>query len=200
MHAEVAVSVMEGVMKVLAAMSALILTCAPAAAGPIVDAAARAEALQAEGKTIEALDALNEAEAALWEASPIAFRNVTLVDSFEGYGEYEKSADAAFEPDEKATVYVEPVGFGYGGSTEQPSVDFSFDFAIENTTGQIIAEGRDAFTFSNEVRPNRRDVGIGLTFTVPYVRPGEYKAVFTVRDQNSEKTSAFEVPFTVTEP
>lgn len=187
-------------MKFLAALSAIVLTCVPAAAGPVADAAARAEALQAEGKTVEALDALKEAEAALWEASPLAFRKVALVESYGGYGEYDERAETSFKPDEKATVYVEPVGFGYGGSPDQPSVDINVDFAIENDTGQIIAEGRDAFKFSNAVWPNRRELGIGLSFTVPYVRPGEYKAVFTVRDQNSQKTGTFEVPFTIAAP
>jgi hypothetical protein len=39
-----------------------------------------------------------------------------------------------------------------------------------------------------------------LSFAVPYIRPGEYKAIFTVRDQNSSKSGEFEVPFTITEP
>ena len=33
-----------------------------------------------------------------------------------------------------------------------------------------------------------------------FLRPGEYKAAFTVRDQNSDKTGTFEVPFTVALP
>ena len=57
----------------LSLVGALLLGSA-AAAGPVVDAATEAEALQAEGKTVEALDALNGAIGALWDESPLAFR------------------------------------------------------------------------------------------------------------------------------
>jgi hypothetical protein len=39
-----------------------------------------------------------------------------------------------------------------------------------------------------------------LTFGVPFLRPGDYKAIFTVHDQNSDKTGTFEVPFTIALP
>jgi hypothetical protein len=39
-----------------------------------------------------------------------------------------------------------------------------------------------------------------LSFQVPYVRPGDYIARFTIRDQNSAKTGSFDVPFTVAAP
>ena len=55
-------------------------------AGPIVDAATRAEALQAQGKTAEALQALDAAAEAICGAGPLAFGNVVIVDSSEGYG------------------------------------------------------------------------------------------------------------------
>ena len=182
-------------MKFLAAMSALLLTCAPAWAGPVADAAARAEALQAEGKTIEALDALNEAADAIWEASPLVFRKVALVDSTG-----DERADPTYKPDEKVTIYVEPVGFGYGQSGDDATIDLDADMAIENATGQVITETKDAFQFSSKTRPNRRDFSLSMSFPAPYIRPGDYKAVITLRDRNSQKTGTFEVPFTVAAP
>lgn len=162
-----------------------------ALAGPVVDAATRAEALQAEGKAIEALDALDAAMDKLCDASPLAFRKVVVVDSSEGFGVYSERINKIFKPDEKLLVYVEPVCLGEGANG---ALGFKADLAIENMTGQILGEAKDVFSISTS---KRRDLSTTLSFGVPYLRPGEYKAAFTVRDQNSDKTGTFEVPFTI---
>ena len=171
-----------------------------AAAGPIVDAAEEAEALNARGKTVEALEALDKAVDAIWRESPLAFREVLLVNSSGGYGIYEERADRTFRPDEKMMIYVEPVGFGYGGSSASATIDFKADLAIENTTGQVLGESRDIFSLSTPSQPGKREFSMTLTFGAPFLRPGDYKAVFTVRDENSDKSGSFEVPFSIALP
>jgi hypothetical protein len=192
-----------GVMSIrIAQVSALLLLCGTsvAAAGPVVDAAERAEALQAEGKPLEALEALDAAVDLIWNDAPLAFRQVVLVDSAGQLGTHDERADRSFRPDEKLSVYVEPLAFGYGWSSAGAKIGFDADLSIENMTGQVITEAADAFTLSIESAPHRREFGMTLSFAVPYIRPGEYKAIFTVRDQNSSKSGEFEVPFTVAEP
>src|SRR3954454_20817836 len=94
-----------------------VLSCSSVAgAGPITDAAQRAEMLQGEGKTVEALQALDEAVSAVWTGGPLAFRKVVLVSSSGPMGVYSERTDRTFRPDDKLRVYVEPVAFGYGGS------------------------------------------------------------------------------------
>jgi hypothetical protein len=179
----------------------LVLSCSSvAAAGPVADAAQRAEALQAEGKPAEALNALDEALDALWVAAPLSFRKVALVDSVGSLGTHVERGNSTFRADEKLRVYVEPVGYGYGMSAAGAKIGFTTDLAIENTTGQVLSEVKDLFSISADSAPGRREFGMTLSFGVPYLRPGEYKAVFTVRDQNSPKTGSFDVPFTVVEP
>lgn len=179
----------------------LVLSVASVAmAGPVLDAAERAEALQGEGKTVEALDALDAAVDAVWTQSPLAFRRIVLVESSEGYGRFAERSDRVFRPDEEMKIYVEPVGFGYRASGAAASIDFTFDLAIENTTGQVLGEAKDVFSFSTETYPRRREFGLTLIVKAPYVRPGDYKALFTVRDGNSDKTGDFEVPFTIAAP
>lgn len=162
-----------------------------ATAGPIVDAATRAEALQAQGKPAEALQALDAAVDAICGAAPLGFGKVVIVDSSEGYGVYSERANKTFKPDEKLMVYVEPVCLASGAGN---AMGFAADLAIENTTGQVLGEAKDVFTISTT---KRRDFSTTLSFGVPYLRPGEYKAAFTVRDQNSDKTGTFEVPFSI---
>jgi len=170
---------------------ALVLWPSFAAAGPVADAAARAEALQAQGKTTEALDALDTAMETICDASPLVFRRVVVVDSSEGYGVYSERMNKTFKPDEKLLVYVEPVCLGEGA---KGALGFKADLAIENMTGQVLGEAKDVFSISTT---KRRDFSTTLSFGVPYLRPGEYKAAFTVHDQNSDKTGTFEVPFSI---
>jgi hypothetical protein len=179
----------------------LVLTWpALAAAGPALDAAQRAEALAAEGKVVEALDAFYGGLDALWQAIPLSFRTVALADSASGFGVYEERANPTFRPDEMLTVYVEPVGFGHGTADGAGSIGFTADLAIENATGQVLSDTDDVFSLSTPSSPQRREFYMALTFAVPYLRPGEYKAIFTVHDQNSDKSGSFEVPFNVALP
>jgi hypothetical protein len=167
-----------------------------AAAGPAVDAAQRAEALAAEGKTVEALDVLDEGVDALWQAIPLSFRSVALVESASGYGLYDERSDDAFAPDDALTVYVEPVGYGYGAG----EIGFAADLALQNDTGQTLTETEDLFAISAPAAEGKREFYMTLSFSVPFLRPGDYTAVFTVRDANSDKTGTFEVPFEIVLP
>ena len=171
-----------------------------AAAGPIVDAAEEAETLNASGKTIEALDALDRAVDTIWREAPLAFRKVALVNSSGGYGIYEERTDKTFRPDEKMMIYVEPVAFGYGAAGTASAIAFKADLAIENTTGQVLGESKDIFSLATLSQADKREFSMTLTFAAPFLRPGDYKAVFNVRDQNSDKSGTFEVPFTIELP
>ncbi len=117
-----------------------------------------------------------------------------------GPGLYEERTDTTFKPDEKVYVYVEPVAYGYGTSGAASTIGFTADLALENSTGQVLSEAKDVFSLSAEARADKREFPMTLTFTVPYLRPGDYKAVFTVHDQNSPKTGTFEVPFSIALP
>jgi hypothetical protein len=181
-----------------ALVSALITVSASAAvAGPIADAGARAEALQAEGKTVEALQALDEAVEAIWTESPLAFRDIKLVDADSAEGAAEERTDRTFRPDETLRVVVQPVGYGYGASEQGASIGFTGDLAVENATGQVLVEEADFFSLATESPLRSREFEMTIGFVVPYIRPGDYVARFTVRDQNSDKSGSFEVPFTV---
>lgn len=183
-----------------AAVSAtLAVSCSSLAlAGPAVDAATRAEALQGEGKTIEALDALEQALDAIWTQSPLAFRTVRLVEAA-GPNPVDR-ANAAFNPGEPLVVYLEPVGYGYRAAGDQNGIDLGIGLAIENATGQVLSEAPDLFSFTREVAGKRRDIGLTVAFKVPALYPADYKAIFTVRDRNSDKSGTLEMPFTIAIP
>ena len=183
--------------KSAACATVLVLSwCSMTTAGPVADAAAEAEALHADGKIVEALNALEKAVDAVWTDGPLAFRTVAIVDSAASFGLYQERADTTFEPDQKLTVYVEPVGFGYGSD----SVGFTADLTLENATGQVLNETADVFDIDTQFGEGRREFYMTLAFDVPFLRPGEYKATLTVHDRNSDKSGSFEVPFSVALP
>jgi hypothetical protein len=169
-----------------------------AAAGPAVDAATRAEALIAEGKPLEAIDAIGEVVDALCRASPLLFRNVRLVEG--EASAYSPRSNEPFRPDDKMMIHVEPVCFANGGSEHAPTIELTADLAIENAGGQVLAEQKDLFKFSAPLGQGTHDAAVTLAFAVPFIRPGDYKAVVTVHDENSQKTGSFEVPFAVVLP
>jgi hypothetical protein len=143
--------------------------------------------------------ALDDAVNTIWVESPLLFRDVTLVEAGDENGSAERT-NRLFQPDETLRVRVEPVGYGYGGSGDRVKIGFSGDLSMENATGQILAEAKDLFSVSVDSVPGNRHFDMTISFVVPYVRPGEYTARFTVRDQNSPKSGAFDVPFTVAAP
>lgn len=183
-----------------ALLAFVVLSSTPAMAGPVADAASRAEALQAQGDTVGALDALNEAMDALWDASPLAFRTVMLVDADASAGTRTERTDHTYQPDEKMTIYVEPVGYGYGAPGSDSTIGFGIDLVIENMTGQVLVDSPDLFSVAVPSSQDNRSFGMTLSVVVPFIRPGEYKAVFTVDDQNSDKNATFDMPFTVVLP
>jgi hypothetical protein len=176
------------------------LSTAPALAGPAVDAAERAETLILEGRPVEALDALRQAEKALWEWMPLSFRTAKLVHASDGAGANEESANAAFQPDEEMVVHVEPIGFGYSGSGEAATVDFSIDLAIANAAGQVVIASERLIQVSFEAPPEQDELALTLKLVAPYIRPGDYTAIFTVSDENSGKSASFELPFELGPP
>jgi hypothetical protein len=182
-------------------LSALVLLSASAGAmaGPIADAGQQAEVLAAEGKTLEALQALDDAVNTIWVESPLLFRDVTLVEA-EGENGSAERTNRQFQPDATLRVRVEPVGYGYGGSGDRVKIGFAGDLSMENATGQILAEAKDLFSVAVDSAPGNRHFDMTISFVVPYVRPGDYTARFTVRDQNSQKSGTFDVPFTVAAP
>ncbi len=181
--------------------AACLLACvSAAAAGPAVDAAAKAEALVAEGKPAEALDAFDAAYEALWNFMPLGFRNVHLVESSSGYGIYEEQKDTSFRADDRMAVYVEPVGYSYAETANGYSIDLKTSLEIRDPDGKVVAGAKDLWTGALETRRRNREFNMTLSYIVPFMRPGDYVAVFHVRDGNSEKTGSFEVPFTMLPP
>lgn len=178
------------------------LTCAGLAtgvqAGPIVDAATKAETALGAGDSLAALEALDQAMETLWAKSPLVFRKALLVDSAEGYGVYVARDNAVYKPDEPIHVYVEPIGYAYGkNKIGNPEINLALDFQLRDDTGKIGFEQADFSNWVFPVRYHNRELILTMNLNLTGLPVGAYVGVFTIRDRHSDKTGRFEIPFEV---
>ncbi len=145
------------------------------------------------------LNRLDEEIAKIWANSPLAFRNVSLVNGVEGFGDFERRTSDTFKAGEPLTVYAEPVGFNYVLANGRYSFALGADLSLESSAGQIIVQGENLFSIDDSSRVPIREFHMVLSINLPDIKAGAYKAVFLVRDMNSNKTGSFSVPFRIGE-
>ena len=145
------------------------------------------------------LDRLDEEIAEVWASGPLAFRSMTLVNGVEGFGDFKPRDGNAFKAGETLMVYVEPVGFAYVLENGRYSFALSSDLAIESDAGHIIVEGANLFLIDDSSRVRIREFHMVLSVKVPEIKAGGYKAIYQVKDMNSDKTGSFSVPFKIGE-
>jgi hypothetical protein len=173
-------------------------TSAVTLAGPIADAGQKAEALLQGGDTIGAVEALDAGYDAIWQATPLVFRKTIFVDSASGFGIFAAKESAAFAAGEPIKVYVEPVGFAYGKNAIGGSeIGFDVDFELTDPSGASLFAKENFLQTTTPVRYHNREFQMTLTINLTGMSPGSYIAKFNVKDQNSEKTGTFDLPFEV---
>lgn len=170
---------------------------ATAAAGELVDAAARAEALAAEGKHLQALDAMSEGLDLAWAQAPFTVRKALFVsESPSGFGVYQRRDGSVFKPGEKLLVYAEPVGYGYQKSGDIYEIDLVADVSLRHPRGTI--GGQKAFAnFGLKSLVKNREFYAFITYDFAGLAPGEYAVKTTLTDRASGKSTEFDLPFTI---
>lgn len=181
------------------AFAALVLLAAgPAAAGPLTDAGAKADALVAEGKPVEALATLEAAFNDVWSAAPLGFSEALFVtERPAGFGLYSARPNAVFRPGEEMLVYAEPFGYGYGRSGETFDIGFSADFELRTATGQILHAQKGFAELATRSHRQNKEFQVFITFAFEGLKPGDYVLVTRLGDRNSPKVGSFELPFSV---
>ena len=175
--------------------AAIVLTMA----GAVPSIAQTSTPVLTADEALAKLDQLNDEVAKVWASSPLAFRNLMLVNGAEGFGDYNPRDGNTFKAGETLMVYVEPVGFTYAQENDRYAFALSADLSIESDAGHIIAEGADLFLIDDSSRVQIREFYMVLSVKVPEIKTGGYKAVYQVKDMNSGKTGSFSVPFTINE-
>jgi hypothetical protein len=111
-----------------------------------------------------------------------------------GYGMYEEKESNVFAPGETFLLYVEPVGYTYGNTTDEDgdqlyTMNFTADFTISAPNGTILA-GQEDLPLSNLVSHHQNKelmLQMSIDQTSPFP-PGDYVLRYTFTDENSGKS------------
>jgi hypothetical protein len=167
---------------------------------PFALAAALAVAPPAMGQSLDALIAAEQAVAAAWDATPLAFRKVLFASNIEAYGVYTEKEGAVFAPGEPVVIYAEPVGYGYRTNADGTfSFGFNFDLVVKTDDGEIVA-GKDDFANTELVsKVQNREFLVSLTLTLNEAPAGNYVLEYLAQDIASDETATIALPFTISE-
>jgi hypothetical protein len=186
--------------KLLSAACIAASLAAPAGAGEIADAAAKAETLASEGRFIEALDALTEAQAKLWDLSPMVVRQAFFVAGEPGgFGIYQRRDSNSFKKSETLLIYAEPIGYGFSKEGDLYVVDISMDFVINDKSGAQIAAQQNFGTLNLKSNVPNREFFAKISYDFSGLKPGDYEVTTTLNDKASGETVSFALPLTMTE-
>ena len=183
-----------------ACAGALVLLCMStgAFAGEAAQKAADAEALLAEGKVKQAVEAFDASAEAFWKAAPLTFRKVLFADDVKGYGEYAAHAGDVYAPGSELKIYAEPVGFGWSSAESGHRIAFRAEIEIRNDKGVIFAKSPAPAVLEKVSRSPSRDFHLTVAFALPaQLKPGNYRLLLTVTDEATGKSAPIELPLTI---
>jgi len=175
---------------------------APAPVGPtpadISAEARRAQEAAAAGRSVEALDALDEAAIAISEKMPLTIRRATFVaEEPQGYGVFNPRDSTSFEIGQPLLVYAELAGQGWRRSGDIFRTDLVLDFELRRADGQSLVAQQAFNTIATASRRRNREFFLYMTYSFSGLEPGDYVVRTTVRDRAGNKQTAFDLTFSV---
>lgn len=172
---------------------------ASASAGPLADAAKKAEEQAAAGDTVGAHNTIRDAFGAFAATLPFSIGKAVFVSAPpEGYGMFTARPEANFKVGEALISYVEPVGLtwrpGNGGELES---HFTVDLELLDTKGTVLAEQKafGSFDFKGTVR--NQEIFAKLTLNLSSPPAGDYVLRYRFRDAASGAVAICEQPFKI---
>lgn len=172
---------------------------APAFAGPLADAAKKAEEQAAKGDTVGAHNTIRDAFGAFAATLPFSIGKAVFVSAPpEGYGMFTTRPESNFKAGEALISYVEPVGLtwrpGNGGALES---HFTVDLELLDPKGTVLAEQKafGSFDFKGTVR--NQEVFAKLTLNLSGPPAGDYVLRYRFRDAASGAVAISEQPFKI---
>lgn len=156
------------------------------------------DALAAQGKYTEAIAALDDTAAGLWEKAPLTFRRALWVAAQpQGYGAYNPRETSVFSSGATMIAYVEPIGFGWRKNGDIFETDLAIDLVVKGRDGAVLLNKEDFQGMRLGSRVKNREFMAHLTYTFSGIPAGEYVAETTMRDKVTGKSGSFALPFII---
>lgn len=169
-----------------------------AAAGPIQDKAASAEAALQQGEGSKAIALLREAVEQAWKEAPISVQKALFVSApADGFGIYNARADNVFPTGEALVVYLEPVGFDWKQQDGLFMSLLTVDFDLASPDGKVLAgqKGFGKFDFKSHVA--NTEYMANLTLNISGAPAADYLLVLTVNDELGGGSTKVSLPFSI---
>mgnify|MGYP001810044624 CR=1 FL=1 len=156
------------------------------------------EALAAQGRFTEAIAALDDTAASLWEKAPLTFRRALWVAAPpEGFGVYNPRENNVYASGVPMIAYAEPVGFAWRQSGDVHQTDLAIDIVVKDKNGVELLRQSNFGEMKQASRVRNREFMTRFTYRLGGFPPGEYVLDTIMRDKVSEKTGTFSLPFVV---
>ncbi len=142
---------------------------------------------------------LDGARAKLAEMATLQVRNLSFVDSVEGYGAYELHEEAKFRPGDQITLYAEIENFSSESTQKGYQTRLGTSYEVVDKNGKRVDSAQ--FPEVEDLCHNpRRDFHMQYTVTLPTrIYPDQYEIRLIVTDQQSHKIGQASVPFEIVE-
>jgi hypothetical protein len=148
--------------------------------------------------TLKDIDALRKAVTDAWEKMPLTQRRALFVtEKADIYGHYAARSSSEFKASEKLVTYVEPAGYVWKANGDAYDFGVTVDFVVKSPDGKILA-GQEGFgKFALTSSQKLQEFMLNLTLSVDDAPPGQYILQYRLHDLYSDKTSTFELPFSI---
>jgi hypothetical protein len=185
---------------IAAALGAWLVT-SPALGGPLLDAAIEAERLAAQNDARGAFEAIRAGLAAFSQTLPLSVPRALFVSEVpKAYRAYAPKAEPVFLSGEKLITYVEVTGLKWQPSGEaQRQSHFTVDLELTDDKGKTLALQKEFGNFTFTAHSDAVEVYTHLTLDVDGAKPGGYVLRYTINDVIAERSTPFELPFTLKE-
>lgn len=184
--------------RIIVILIAALLTASPARAVEVRDLAQQAVTKHEAGKHAEAIASLRQALYAAMDASPMQFQQAIFVsERARGYGMFKERPGNVFKAGEKLLVYVEPYGMGWKKEGDHFHLDVTADFELRTPNGKILTGQKDFGRFRTRSHHRNLEFYVNLTYRLKGLKPGKYIIGTTFRDNLTDKTGNFDLPFEI---
>ncbi|KQS63190.1 hypothetical protein ASG39_14795 [Rhizobium sp. Leaf371] len=176
------------------------VACGSALAGPLADAASRAEQMATAGDAAGARTAIRDAMSDFLAGLPFAVGTATFVTGDpSGFGMFEPRPNSVFKPGEKIVAYIEPLGLTWkpASTPDRLETRFSVDFDLLDDKGAVLGSQKAFGNFIFNGVSKNSEIFATLTLDVSEAPVGAYVLRYHLNDTHSGKTASVDLPFSI---
>jgi hypothetical protein len=142
---------------------------------------------------------LDEARGTLAQLATLDVRNLTFVESVDGYGAYKPAKELQFEPGQQVTLYAEVENFHSDAIEEGFRISLGTSYQVMDESGRRVDGGQFPDVL-DQCKNRRRDLHIQYGIPLPTrIYPGNYQLQLIVTDNQTGKISQASLPFEIAE-